>query len=319
MHLEQAEVFLKDLRENYPDATFPHNNELRIQEYVPATEAEKWKAEAKRIKYDGPRGHWKCDECDFALMVQAINVAQGTIGVLRVQQVPDCSNCNTPMRPLTWKEACANQDAGYKRLNEVIDEREEQLKKLKAGLKNNNTDFELAFLDAYLDKFKALTRERDDWGRIAEHNKDAFDGSLESWNKAIKDLKDELEVAQGFHKVAVAERNLAHHQLDKRDKEIDRLKQGDFTKEEIHEFCHKLAETVPRQEFEKGCRDYQLKLYGPRKFSASQSIDVILDVMDYAGVSKQGAQHRWRWLLNALRDLREGKEVIAPPRRGWDS
>ncbi len=33
---------------------------------------------------------------------------------------------------------------------------ERQLAELKRGLRNNNTDFELAFLDAYLDEFKTL-------------------------------------------------------------------------------------------------------------------------------------------------------------------
>ena len=45
-------------------------------------------------------------------------------------------------------------------------------------------------------------------------------------------------------------------------RENDRLLAGDFTKEEIHNFCHKLPETVSRCEFEKGCREYQDKLYG---------------------------------------------------------
>lgn len=35
-------------------------------------------------------------------------------------------------------------------------EAEETLKKLKNGLRNNNTDFEIAFLDAYLENFKTL-------------------------------------------------------------------------------------------------------------------------------------------------------------------
>ena len=41
-----------------------------------------------------------------------------------------------------------------------------------------------------------------------------------------------------------------------------RLLAGDFTKEEIQNFCHKLPETVSRCDFEQGCREYQDKLYG---------------------------------------------------------
>lgn len=44
--------------------------------------------------------------------------------------------------------------------------------------------------------------------------------------------------------------------------EYNRLLAGDFKPEEIHGFCHKLAETVSREEFMEGCRRYQLKLYG---------------------------------------------------------
>jgi len=187
------------------------------------TELDKAEVELNRVRYDGPRGNWKCPECDFFAVVQAINVNTGTVGVPRIQEVPKCSNNCGPMRPLTWKEACANQDAGYKRLNEVMDDREEQLKKLKDGLRNNNTKFDMALLDAYIENFKTIKRERDDWRAIAEHN-----------HGICVDMNEELV----------------------------RLKKGDFTKEEIHEFCHKLAETVPREEFEQGCKNYQDKLYG---------------------------------------------------------
>ncbi len=43
-----------------------------------------------------------------------------------------------------------------------------------------------------------------------------------------------------------------------------RLLCGDFTPEEIHGFCHKLPATVSRCEFEKGCKEFQDKLYGMR-------------------------------------------------------
>ena len=43
---------------------------------------------------------------------------------------------------------------------------------------------------------------------------------------------------------------------------IDRWQSGNFTPEEIHNFCHKLPETVSRCEFNKWCQEYQDKLYG---------------------------------------------------------
>ena len=43
---------------------------------------------------------------------------------------------------------------------------------------------------------------------------------------------------------------------------IRRLLAGDFTKREIHNFCHKLPETVSSLEFASGCMAYQTELYG---------------------------------------------------------
>lgn len=43
---------------------------------------------------------------------------------------------------------------------------------------------------------------------------------------------------------------------------IRRWRKGDFTPEEIHNFCHKLPDTVSAGEFAQGCADYQRKLYG---------------------------------------------------------
>jgi len=227
MYKEQAEVYLKDLRENYPDATFPHNNELRIQDYIPASELEKLREELKgvnvacegqeevtlqcmemskrqnvtidnlkveieRIKYDGPQGSWMCDYCDLFIVSQVINVQQGTVGIPRIQKIPDCSSGCGPMRPLTWKEAAANQNEGFKRLNKVIDERE---------------------------------KERDKWANAAKANYNAC-GKLQE--------------------------------------EINRLKKGEFTKAEIHNFCHSLNENVSREEFEKACKEYQDSLYGDK-------------------------------------------------------
>ncbi len=50
--------------------------------------------------------------------------------------------------------------------------------------------------------------------------------------------------------------------FDELNAENMRLLSGDFTPEEIHNFCHKLSAVVPRCEFEEGCRNYQDRLYG---------------------------------------------------------
>lgn len=44
--------------------------------------------------------------------------------------------------------------------------------------------------------------------------------------------------------------------------EYERLKAGEFTKEEIHNFCHNIEKTVPLEEFAERCRLEMQKLYG---------------------------------------------------------
>ena len=42
---------------------------------------------------------------------------------------------------------------------------------------------------------------------------------------------------------------------------LKRFERGDFTADEIHNFCNNLSDTVSKAEFEAGCRAYVLKLY----------------------------------------------------------
>jgi hypothetical protein len=46
-------------------------------------------------------------------------------------------------------------------------------------------------------------------------------------------------------------------------KEVERLKEGDFTPEELQNLCHNL-QGCGRAEFEEGCRRYQEQLFGPK-------------------------------------------------------
>ena len=69
-------------------------------------------------------------------------------------------------------------------------------------------------------------------------------------------------------------------------KENDRLLAGDFTKEEIHKFCHKLPETVSRCEFEQGCREYQNKLYGESVPSSLSDDSLCICYKDSNGTRK---------------------------------
>lgn len=43
---------------------------------------------------------------------------------------------------------------------------------------------------------------------------------------------------------------------------LNRYESGDFTVEEIHNFCHKLPEIVSAKDFASGCMAYQTQLYG---------------------------------------------------------
>ena len=42
---------------------------------------------------------------------------------------------------------------------------------------------------------------------------------------------------------------------------IRRWESGDFTREEIHNFCYKLESVVSLEEFKKDCIEYQKRLY----------------------------------------------------------
>ena len=66
------------------------------------------------------------------------------------------------------------------------------------------------------EEFQEAVRAKD-WGFIWAAYQYAVNGGETT---TVERLKGELEVAHGFHKVAVAERNLAHHQLDTRTDEI---------------------------------------------------------------------------------------------------
>jgi hypothetical protein len=44
--------------------------------------------------------------------------------------------------------------------------------------------------------------------------------------------------------------------------EVERLQAGNFTKEEIHNICHNLHNTVSLEEFAAGCKAEQIRLYG---------------------------------------------------------
>lgn len=54
--------------------------------------------------------------------------------------------------------------------------------------------------------------------------------------------------------------------------EILRLTSGEFTVQEIQQFCHKIKETCPRAEFEAGCKAYQDLVYGAANVPDGQAV-----------------------------------------------
>lgn len=52
------------------------------------------------------------------------------------------------------------------------------------------------------------------------------------------------------------------NEIDRLLEEVTRLKRGDFTPEEFQKICHNLPEDCKREDFEKGCKEYQEKLFG---------------------------------------------------------
>jgi hypothetical protein len=45
-------------------------------------------------------------------------------------------------------------------------------------------------------------------------------------------------------------------------RELERIREGRFTPDEVHEFCHSLGDTVTAEAFANGCAAYQRSLYG---------------------------------------------------------
>ncbi len=61
-----------------------------------------------------------------------------------------------------------------------------------------------------------------------------------------------------------------------------RMLDGDFTPEEIHNFCHKLPETVSAKDFASGCMAYQTQLYGSSPvMDLLRSTDLLLDAWGF--------------------------------------
>lgn len=140
----------------------------------------------------------------------------------------------------------------------VARESGESIERLAA--QNTELEEQLAHIKTY------LVQDARDRGRYLLDHAQRVDNLLNE-NSRLVELRREAEARLGV----VQQSNAAWRAQFEGQREItiacathrDRLLRGEFTPEEIHGFCHRLRETVPREEFERGCRAYQEKLYGP--------------------------------------------------------
>ena len=86
---------------------------------------------------------------------------------------------------------------------------------------------------------------------------------LDAANDAIRDL------AETNHNLGIQLED-AKRIITAQEQEIIRLKRGEFTSDEIQNFCHNLPETVSVQEFCNGCKQYQQQLYGESPIEAQE-------------------------------------------------
>lgn len=77
--------------------------------------------------------------------------------------------------------------------------------------------------------------------------------------------------------------------------ENERLKRGEFTPEEVQNFCHNLKGTL--KEFCKGCEEYQQKLYG-----SSPAADLRAAVRDY--------EEAWDKMEGPVKALTSARETM---------
>lgn len=92
--------------------------------------------------------------------------------------------------------------------------------------------------------------------------------SVEHLENELIDLRKGIVALRAEFVATRAENKLLKEQ-------IARLSRGDLTPEEFQRLCHNYDELKPgcsREEFEEGCKRYQLKLFGPRKESSCEQV-----------------------------------------------
>ncbi len=139
----------------------------------------------------GPPGEWLCDQCGFVCSSRTIDVAAGTVGVPKIQRVPDCSNGCGLLRPLTWEESegrwANGQEALLARAEQAGRERDEAV----------DADARLAVV--YGETVIALDQARTDLEALtAERARATASWKAEetAWVETERELRGELEAAR---------------------------------------------------------------------------------------------------------------------------
>lgn len=83
-----------------------------------------------------------------------------------------------------------------------------------------------------------------------------------------------IEALWSCYQNLLAERDRLNDENNALRAEVDRLKRGDWTPEEIHDICHNLHGKVDARAFADGCAAEQRKLYGcaPDADAAAEAI-----------------------------------------------
>ena len=98
----------------------------------------------------------------------------------------------------------------------------------------------------------------------AELEREPVKSEVDSLSSRIVGLEIEYTIMQKRIESQNELMNVLIQKSIEREKEIERLKAGKFTPEELQNLCHNLKEE-DEQAFKQGCIDYQKKLFGEKK------------------------------------------------------
>lgn len=77
-------------------------------------------------------GVWRCDTCNFQVSKNVMNVANGTVGADRSEDLEGCPNDGLMMRRVTWEQYCTQTDAAFMSQVEAREAAEKRVAELEA-------------------------------------------------------------------------------------------------------------------------------------------------------------------------------------------